>query len=164
MASGRAGMPNWAMAVSSALAEVPVPDYAKKGAIVFGIVPDADVSDVKSGFVGMVDYMAMESCITAGIEDAFDAPVKAALVSRDMTQVCRYLLDHPDSLRITGPNPATGPQWILDAGCPAEVVEPDAWIRLQFDPVWLDNSPWEGADWQFPTAAELQVGLSPTAA
>jgi hypothetical protein len=164
MASGRAGMPNWAMAVGSALAEVPVPDYAEKGAIVFGIVPAADISDVKSGFVGMVDYMAMESVSHLGIEDAFDSPVKPALVSRDMTQVCRYLLDHPDSLRITGPNPATGPQWILDAGCPADVVKPDVWISLQFDPVWLDNSPWAGAQWRFPTTAELRGDNSQTTA
>ena len=81
--------------------------------------------------------------------------MKSGLAQRDMSQVCRYLTDLPDSLRLTGPNPAAGPGWIIDSGCPAGVVEPESWVSLDFDPAWLDRSPWESGNWDFPTFAEV---------
>jgi hypothetical protein len=144
------------MAVVSELRDVPIRQEAREGAVVFGLLPSGTASDVRSGFVGTVDYMAMEALAHLGVEGALFAPVKPALVSRDMTQVCRYLMDHPDSLRVTGPNPATGPRWILDAGCPEDVVKPGAWITLQLDGAWLENSPWADGEWVFPTTAEVR--------
>jgi hypothetical protein len=156
IASARSALPNWSMAVVSELRDVPIRQEAREGAVVFGLLPSGTASDVRSGFVGTVDYMAMEALAHLGVEGALFAPVKPALVSRDMTQVCRYLMDHPDSLRVTGPNPATGPRWILDAGCPEDVVKPGAWITLQLDGAWLENSPWADGEWVFPTTAEVR--------
>jgi hypothetical protein len=137
-----------------------IPESSHAGAIVFGLVPAADPFSVGSGFVGMVDYMAMESLRFLGIEGADNAPVKFGLYARDMTQVCRYLTDHPDSLRITGPNPAAGPQWIVDSGCPADVVKPTRWISLDVPPVWFDRSPWEDGKWDFASFDEVQRALA----
>jgi hypothetical protein len=156
IAQGRAGMPNWSLALATSMKDVPVPEEAEQGAIVFGLVPAAGVAGVTDGYVGMVDYMAMEALGFVGIEGAFDAPVKVGLNRRDMTQVCRYLKDHPNSLRITGPNPAAGAPWIIDSGCPASIVQPERWISLNIDPVWFERSPWEDGQWSFPTFAEVQ--------
>ena len=57
----------------------------------------------------MVDYVAMASLRFLGAEGADAAPAKSELASRNMTEALRYLMDHPDSLRISGPNPAAGP-------------------------------------------------------
>jgi hypothetical protein len=156
IAEGRSGFPNWQMALVDSMGTVEVPASQAVGAVVFGLVPSASTSAVQSGYVGMVDYMAMESLRFLGIEGAADAPVKPGLYSRDMTQVCRYLKDHPDSLRITGPNPAAGAPWIIDSGCPTDIVRPERWISLDIDPVWLERSPWEDGQWIFPTFDEVR--------
>jgi hypothetical protein len=135
-----------------------MPDGSEGGAVVFGLVPSADRGAVAHGFVGMVDYMAMESLRFLGVEGADASPIKFALYSRDMTEVCRYLKDYPDSLRITGPNPEAGAQWIIASGCPADIVQPERWISLKIDPVWFERSPWEDGQWSFPTFEEVQGG------
>ena len=74
-----------------------------------------------------------------------------------MTQVCRYLQDYPDSLRITGPNPEAGAT--MDHRTPdarLDIVKPERWISLKIDPVWLERSPWEDGQWSFPTFDEVQ--------
>ncbi len=137
-------MPNWGLSLVDAMREVDVPQDAKEGAVVFGYLPSTTVAGVTGGFVGLVDYMAMEALDHVGIEDALYAPVKGGLYGRNLTQVCRYLKDHPDSLRLTGPNRAAGPQWILDSGCPRDVVQPERWISLSIAPAWLVESPGRG--------------------
>lgn len=111
---------------------------------------------IASGYVGMVDYMAMEALDYVGFDDAMEAPVKPGLYQRDMTMVCRYLKDHPDSLRVTGPNPAAGAPWIVDSGCPQRIVKPERWVSVEIDPVWFGRTLWEGGDWDFPTFREFQ--------
>ena len=49
----------------------------------------------------MVDYMAMESLEHLGIEGARDSAVKVATCQPRHGQVCLYLQEHPESLRIT---------------------------------------------------------------
>ena len=105
----------------------------------------------------MVDYMGMESLRFVGIAGADVAPVKNGLATRNMTEVCRYLMDFPDSLRLTGPNPAAGPQWIVDSGCPEAIVQPDRWISLDIDPGWFERSPWEDGNWEFPAFADVGI-------
>ena len=107
----------------------------------------------------MVDYLAMESLRFLGVEGAdCNAPVKFALYSRDLTQVCRYLKDYPPTRC-----EFTAPTWQLDLGgssTPAALrtlFKPDRWVSLDFDPAWLDRSPWESGDWDFPTFAEVQA-------
>jgi hypothetical protein len=156
IAEGRSGMPNWSLAVLDSLSDTAIPYESREGAIIFGLVPSTSVAGVTGGFVGMVDYMAMESLDHLGLEGTFSAPVKVGLYRRDMTQVCRYLKDFPASLRITGPNPEAGAPWIIDSGCPADIVQPERWISLKIDPVWFERSPWEDGQWSFPTFDEVQ--------
>ena len=152
---GRAGLPNWSLAMIEFMTTQNIPASAHEGAIVFGLVPSGGVVEVSGGYVGMVDYTAMEALRFLGIEGADGAPVKTGLATRAMTEVCRYLMDHPDSLRITGPNLAAGPQWVIDAGCPEAIVQPDRWISLDIDPVWFERSPWEDGNWEFPSFDEV---------
>jgi len=156
MAGGRAGPPNWSLALVESMTGVTIPESSHQGAVVFGLVPAGDARTVGSGFAGMVDYMAMESLRFLGIEGPEAAPVKFGLYARDMTQVCRYLKDYPDSLRLTGPNPEAGAPWIIASGCPADVVQPARWISLKIDPVWFERSPWADGQWRFPTFDEVQ--------
>lgn len=158
IASGESGLPNWSLALIDAMTDVRVDEEAREGVVVFGLVPGAAVPDITSGFVGMIDYMAMEALDHLGMRGASDSPVKVGLKERDMAQVCRYLKDHPSSLRITGPNPEAGPQWIIDSGCPVTVVQPQRWVRLDIDDAWFERSPWEGRDWSFPSVAEVRSG------
>ncbi len=147
---GRAGLPNWSLAMLDSMNDRTISASARQGAIVFGLVPSGSLVEISGGYVGMVDYMAMESLRFLGIEGADGAPVKSGLATRNMTEVCRYLMDFPDSLRLTGPNPAAGPQWIIDSGCPEAIVQPERWISLDIDPVWFERSPWEDGNWEFP--------------
>ena len=63
---GRAGPPNFSMALVGSMAGVDIPESSHEGAVVFGLVPSADVGTVSHGFVGMVDDMAMESLPVPG--------------------------------------------------------------------------------------------------
>ena len=152
---GRAGLPNWSLAMLDSMNDQTIPASGREGAIVFGLVPSGGLGEVSGGYVGMVDYTAMESLRFLGIEGADGAPVKSGLATREMTDVCRYLMDFPGSLRLTGPNPAAGPQWIIDAGCPKAIVQPERWISLDIDPVWFERSPWEAGNWEFPSFGEV---------
>ena len=158
--AGRAGLPNWSLALVDAMEGKAGPSSGHEGAIVFGLVPSAGAGHVRAGFVGMVDYMAMESLRFLGIDGADVAPVKSGLATRDMTQVCRYLKDFPDSLRVTGPNPEAGPAWIMDSGCPESIVQPKQWISLDIEPMWLERSPWEDGQWDFPRFSDVQAASS----
>ena len=151
IADGQVGVPNWSLALIETMGDRVTPASAHEGAIVFGLVPSAGQGSVRGGFVGMVDYMGMESLRFIGVDGADVAPVKSGLARRSMTEVCRYLMDYPRSLRITGPNLAAGPTWILESGCPEEIVRPERWISLAIDPVWFERSPWEDGKWDFPT-------------
>jgi hypothetical protein len=147
IAEGRAGLPNWAMSVVDSMRGVPILERQEPGAMVFGLAPSAQEQQSQTiGFSGVVDYMGMEALTHLGVQGSSEVGVKEALVRRDMDELCRYLRVFPGSLRITGPSPATGPQRIIDAGCPEETVQLDAWIRLDIDPVWFERSPWEAVD------------------
>jgi hypothetical protein len=156
-AQARFGMPTWALGLLEAIEAEDLPEERQPGAIVFGLVPDANLQTFTSGYPGAVDYMAMEALDLLDVEGALDAPVKVGLMNRDMTQVCRYLMDHPDSLRISGPNPGAGWQWIVDSGCPERIVRPDRWMQVQLDSEWLERSGWEAASapWRFPSYQEV---------
>ena len=154
--AGRAGPPNWSMAVIDSMKGVDIPAGGSEGAIVFGLVPSAGVGDATGGFVGMVDSMAMESLRFHGIPMAENPPVKSGLVHRTMTDICSYLRKSPNSLRITGPNVAAGPNWIVESGCPASIVKPAQWISLNIDSVWFERSRWQDGQWSFPTFDEVQ--------
>lgn len=151
------GMPNWSLAVVDALAEVRATPAQQEGVLVFGIVPSGSPAVVTGGYAGSVDYMVMEALrFTPVGGDSYAAPVKGALVNRDMTAVCRYLKDHPRSLRITGPNPRTGADWIRESGCPDDIVDSGTWLSLDIDPQWLQESLWQAPSTDFPSVRQVQ--------
>jgi hypothetical protein len=155
IAQGPSDQPNWSLAVIETLGRQPVDHDDQDGALVFGLVPGADVSLARGTYLGAVDSMAMEAIAEAGVPGARSDPIKGALMKRDMGEICRYLTDHRQALRITGPNRKAGPEWIIDSGCPREVVAPERWISLDFAQEWLDRSPWEGGEWIFPDYPEV---------
>lgn len=156
MAMGGSGIPNWSIAVIDATEDMPIPVESVEGAIAMGVVPSTNLGSITGGFIGMADYLAMESLSHLGIKGAAESPVKLDLAHRDSERICSYLKAYPQSLRLTGPNPAAGPGWLLDSGCPRSVVQPQRWISLQFDPAWLARSPWQDPHtWTYPTFAEF---------
>ena len=52
IAQGRAGMPNWSMALIDSMADVPIAERVAGGAVVFGWFPRPDVQACARGFVG----------------------------------------------------------------------------------------------------------------
>ena len=156
-------MPNWSLAVIDAMDHVQVPSGSRSNALVMGVVPSTSVQGLVGGLVGMADYMAMESLSHVGFEDAATTPVKFSLARRDTEGLCSYLRAFPDDLRITGPNPAAGPGWLTDSGCPASVVKPDRWIVLDIDPAWFAQSIWhDRGSWTYPTFAEYRAARDGT--
>lgn len=61
---------------------------------------------------------------------------ETATVQLDSAPLCTWLTDHPDAVRITGPNPNYGPAELLRNGCPASVVQPDKWLVLTAPEDW----------------------------
>jgi hypothetical protein len=157
IAQGRSGPPNWSLAVVDSLGSDAVLGGAAGGALVFGIVPAADVHLARGDYLGVVDSMTMEGISLRGAPGAFGDPIKGALISRDMDEICRYLEDHPDSVRVTGPNVLAGPSWIIESGCPRSVVRPQDWIVLDIGAEWTQRSPWEDGSREFPGFAEVQA-------
>lgn len=162
IARGGPAAPAWSLAAISTLARSEVVGNGFDGrAIVFGVVPGADVALAQSSYPGTVDYLAMEAVGIAGIARAFDDPIKEAIAERDVDGICRFLRDNPDALRITGPNTGAGPWWLVGAGCSIGVVRPDQWVSLDIDRTWLASSPWDSAQWRFPSFdAVRSAGLS----
>jgi hypothetical protein len=138
----RDSTPTWAMAVEDAMSGVRVEESAKKGAVAFGIVPDAAFAQTHPGYVGIIDYLAMEALADVGVAEALRSPIKPALASRDLAAVCGYLRAFPNSLRVTGPELEAGPGMLVESGCSRDVVKPDQWVSLNFDPPWLVGTPW----------------------
>ena len=160
MATGGTGMPNWAMSVIDSMEGVSVPEASREGALVMGVVPSTDVPNLVGGFIGMADYLAMESLSHLGMSEAAWAAVKSDLARRDTGRICRYLRNFPESVRITGPNPAAGPGWLVDSGCPTSVVQPQRWLVLDVDPAWYAGSTWQDKDsWTYPTVGEYRAAV-----
>ena len=141
LANASASPPNWSMAIEDAMETVVVSDEQRTGAIVFGIVPDVQMSRSSTWYAGVIDFMGMEALGDVGFPDAIAASVKEALISRDMKAVCRHLEAFPDSVRITGPLPEAGPGVLLATGCPERVVQPERWVSLDMSG-WLTGTQW----------------------
>lgn len=142
MADPSAATPTWAMAVEEAMEGVSVAPEAVQGAVVFGIVPDPEFAKRSPGYAGAVDYLAIEALEDVGVDSASRSPVKIALAKRDLDAICAYLRAYPRSLRVTGPDPAAGPDLLISSGCDPEIVQREEWVSLDIAPVWLTGTPW----------------------
>ena len=157
LALGGPAAPNWSLAaVESLAAEGTMQQVPGQGAVVFGVVPGGDVALAAGSYPGAVDYKVMEVLDITGVATSFNDPVKKAILERDTDALCAYLVAHPRALRVTGPNPKAGPDWLVDSGCPVAVVRPGQWVSLAMGPEWMERTPWAGGDWVFPTFEEVQ--------
>ncbi len=123
---------------------------AGQSGIIFGLVPDATVGQILSGFVGTADSIAMEGLTWTGVESESWGKVKSAVASHDYLAICYWLKANPDANRISGPNAAAAADWLVKAGCPAEYVRPDSWLLLRFPGQWFAGTSLADGVLRFP--------------
>jgi hypothetical protein len=108
--------------------------------------------------VGSVDYLAMEAMDNLGFRHAERSPVKPGLAMHEAADVCQFLRQQPEAIRVTGPNPRSGAAWLLEAGCPASVVRASDWVVARLDGAWLSGTRWElSPSDAYPAFAEAQA-------
>ena len=127
---------------------------AEQSGIIFGLVPDATVGQILSGFVGTADSIAMEGLTWTGVDSESWGKVKSAVASHDYLAICYWLKANPDANRISGPNGAAGADWLVKAGCPAEYVRSDRWLLLRFPGKWFAGTSVADGVFEFPTWQE----------
>lgn len=134
------------------------------GVLVWGLMPSMTAKDLNTYRPGNADSLAREATAWLGLTTLDPSPLEQAFATRDVGIACDYLRTHPDAVRITGPNPAAGAPWLIDGGCPAEVVKPDLWISVPIDESWVESTWLEGKPYVYPTYQEFQDYLAQTAA
>lgn len=128
----------------------------ERGVLLWGIFPNSSPAFAASYSNALGDRLAMESTAWVGT-DVFDQSVAlAAVYFRRTDDACRYLQQHPDALRITGPNADAGATWLIDAGCPESVVAPEEWISVEIDPAWFTGTEMSRMPYVYPTYKEFQ--------
>lgn len=124
--------------------------------VVWGIIPNSTLSDMAAGAPGMYDWIARESTSWLALTNFSGSPMTRATMLRNVTGACDYLRERPDAVRITGPNPAAGAPWLLDGGCPTDVVKPEQWLSIPIADEWLEGSYLTQRPFVYPTYAEFQ--------
>jgi len=121
--------------------------------IIWGIAPSSDLNYVALKAAGFADLTAVESLPWLGIPVSW--PGGFSLSDRDTEAICQYLRDNPETVRVTGPNPESGAQWLLDSGCPTEIVRAEEWQVIQIDDSWFEGRE-ELLPYSYPTWSEAQ--------
>lgn len=145
--------PNWALAVVTHLRSLPAndPRFREPGAVVFGLVPSATAQEVEGGQVGRTDAMVLDALALLGLPGVYESAVKPSLVAQDLSAICDFLRAHPAALRVTGPNPDSGPGRLRAAGCPEKVVGSANWVRVPLGEEWLAGTRWaDRSAWALP--------------
>ena len=129
-----------------------IPRVAQKAPLSWVLSRRRTMQGLMGGFVGMADYMAMESLSHLGIRRRVAAPVKFALCSSGHRTGCaRYLRASPNRPSDHRPQSLCRcPEWMIASGCPAAVVKPERWIVLDIDPAWFERSLWQDGQWSIP--------------
>lgn len=125
--------------------------------IVWGVVPNATALSLNTFNVQFADQTALESTGWLGAQGLGGNPMSRAIYGRDVETACEYLRRNPDALRVTGANPAAGGPWLVDAGCPTEVVMPEVWISVPIDDAWLAGTDLATKPYQYPSYAEFEA-------
>ena len=132
----------------------------ERGVLLWGIFPNSSPSFAAGYSNALGDRLAMESTAWVGTDVLESSPALDAVFFRRTDDACRYLKEHPDALRITGPNPAAGAPWLIDSGCPAAVVKPEDWVNVPIDPVWFAGTEMAQTPYTYPTYDEFQAYLA----
>ena len=122
-------------------------------AVVWGIAPYGAVNDIPG--VGSYDWFSSEAVLYRG----FNTDIRKDLApigdvrTRNAEAICQHLRDNPEILKITGPNPTPGFEWLRDSGCPDSVVRKDEWVIVNIDDRWFvglqePNVPYEYPSWE----------------
>lgn len=156
--SGAAGaLPMQALAVDQLEKELVAQDVRGRAVLVWGIMPMATGNDVRSNAVRIFDRSTWEATswlVNGGVRDMLqDKPPNAQ-------GACAFLREHPDAIRVTGPNVVAGPDWLIASGCPAAVVRPRQWVLVEIPAGWLgpylSTTDFRGT---YPTYREFQQFL-----
>jgi hypothetical protein len=131
-----------------------------RGSIVWGIAPMRNTSELDTLLPGVADLLAHESTAWLDLTALGEGPLNDAMLNRNVALACDYLRANPDAVRITGPDPSAGAPWLIDGGCPAEVVRPDEWISIPITEEWKRNTRLELLDNTYPTYQELRQSQS----
>ncbi len=121
--------------------------------IFWGLAPSLDPGILALRTAGLADLQAVESLPWLGIPVSW--PGGYSLSARNTEAICQYLRENPETVRITGPNPQSGAQWLLDSGCPKNVVRPADWQVIDIDESWFEGRE-ELLPYSYPTWEEAQ--------
>jgi hypothetical protein len=135
--TGFMGRPALALATAEYLSNSGT-DLAGRDVVVWGLVPYLSPSTPRESMalpVGITDQQALIAAQMLGARNTQGA--EAASLAFSEAAMCQVLAAHPDAVRITGPNPATGAAWLRSAGCPESVVKSDQWIAVPIGNEWL---------------------------
>lgn len=86
------------------------------------------------------DWQAAQMLRTLGTE----VPDQYTLLTHRVEFACEWLKAHPDAVRLTGPR--RGDQNLIERGCPADVVRPDAWTVITTPGEWWQDTAWAATD------------------
>ncbi len=125
---------------------------------------DADSPPQKEGLPwGISPYAQLNTVVDAGYLDLLTSEalewinlrpwpgLHANLFTRDADFVCESLIDRPKAVRIAGPSPASGIDWLEQAGCPRTIIQPDQWIRAEISDAWFEGLPWYNKPYEYLT-------------
>lgn len=143
--------------VVSALEESGLKFEESQPIVVWGIIPNATSKSLNSVNTQFADLVAMESTAWLGTDSLDGSAVRRAPYGRRVEIVCQYLYAHPHAVRLTGPNPEAGAQWLIDSGCPTDVVRPDEWISVQIDESWFAGTDLTRKPYIYPTYDEYKT-------
>jgi hypothetical protein len=152
LANGLSGVAYQLPAIS-ALEEEQVQIAADDTVLFWGFAPSSDLNYFVLREAGFADLLSSESLPWLGVPVTW--PGGYSLPDRDTELICQYLRDNPETVRITGPNPESGLQWLLDSGCPTEIVRPAQWQVIEIDDSWFEGRE-ELLPYSYPTWREAQ--------
>lgn len=148
---------------------IPIADYLQKSNLtakdetgkifIFGYLPYGNVVNVSSGNVQIFDIMGEEVGSWVGYIPVSDTskPYSAAFNQIDLGKVCSLIEDNPNALYLTGPNSESGPERLIENGCPENIVQPSRWRAVPIGPEWFATSTFENQPYEYPTKEELEV-------
>ena len=150
-------------AISSLEEQGVKPAYDGQPVIAWGIAPYSGLLGIDLT-AGYPDWLTREATSWLGFDGLPGDAIPAVLLNRDAPALCEYLWQNPDALRVTGPNPKAGIPWLVDSGCPTEVIKPDLWVEVEIQDEWFQDISVFQQPYEFPTWQQLQdyrAGIAP---
>lgn len=136
---GHVGLPALVIPMMTELNAAPATDTAGPEILVWRLMPySADDLTAKGG-----DLTAQGVLPTAGYPLPGADPVFAALYDQDPRAMCTVLHEHPEAMRITGPNPERALRSLSEVGCPSSAIRAGRWHAVEMSPVWFLGTPWD---------------------